>query len=199
MIALNRLLSFQVFNHKQERPVIRLILSILILSQLAYAGDSQTFPEAATVGGKKLVLNGIGIRKATIFNVKVYRGALYLEKQNNNADEVVNSSQNKRIQMHFVRDVSGSKIKNGWNEGFEKNTDDLTQIKDRIGEFNNFMEDISDGEEIVLDFNGDSVSVTVKGQAKGTIKGANFLKALLRIWLGPKPPNDDLKKGMLGL
>jgi hypothetical protein len=38
----------------------------------------------------------------------------------------------------------------------------------------------------------------VNGAARGTIAGAAFNKALLKIWLGAKPAQEDLKKGMLG-
>ena len=31
-----------------------------------------------------------------------------------------------------------------------------------------------------------------------SIEGESFLKALLAIWIGPKPPNEPLKKGILG-
>jgi hypothetical protein len=38
----------------------------------------------------------------------------------------------------------------------------------------------------------------MKGQVKGVIEGDDFNRAMLRIWLGPKPPSGDLKNGMLG-
>jgi hypothetical protein len=39
----------------------------------------------------------------------------------------------------------------------------------------------------------------VNGQPRGKpIPGDDFYRALLRIWLGDKPVDGDLKKGMLG-
>jgi len=35
-------------------------------------------------------------------------------------------------------------------------------------------------------------------ELKGTIEGDDFATALLRVWLGAKPPTEDLKEGMLG-
>jgi hypothetical protein len=40
--------------------------------------------------------------------------------------------------------------------------------------------------------------VTIAGQVKGTIPGAEFMRALWGIWLGAKPPSEALKDGMLG-
>jgi hypothetical protein len=41
--------------------------------------------------------------------------------------------------------------------------------------------------------------MTVNGKPAGAaIAGEDFYQALLRIWLGPKPVQDDLKKALLG-
>ena len=45
---------------------------------------------------------------------------------------------------------------------------------------------------------GQGVTVNVKGKDKGTIEGADFAKVMFTIFFGPKPPNSDLKEGMLG-
>jgi len=37
----------------------------------------------------------------------------------------------------------------------------------------------------------------LNGELKGTIEGDDFATALLCVWLGAKPPTEDLKKGML--
>ena len=38
----------------------------------------------------------------------------------------------------------------------------------------------------------------MNGTVKGTIKGDDFAKAFLFIWLGPEPPNPEIKSGLLG-
>ena len=48
----------------------------LLLCLPALAGPK--VPKSVTVGGKKCVLNGTGMREATVFKVDVYKGALYL-------------------------------------------------------------------------------------------------------------------------
>jgi hypothetical protein len=41
--------------------------------------------------------------------------------------------------------------------------------------------------------------VVVNGQAKGSaIPGEDFFAAVLRIWIGDKPVDGDLKKGLVG-
>ena len=45
---------------------------------------------------------------------------------------------------------------------------------------------------------GQGLQVEVNGAAKGNIKGDDFAKAFLSIWLGAEPPNPELKAGLLG-
>jgi hypothetical protein len=54
------------------------------------------------------------------------------------------------------------------------------------------------GDVIEIDLVGDRVDVKVKGAKKASIVGRDFQQALLSIWLGPHPPNSELKDGILG-
>jgi len=157
-----------------------------------------SLPDPATVEGKTLVLNGLGIRTATMLKVKVYVIGLYLESKSSDPQAIIASSGNKRIAMHFVHDVSAEKLRGGWTEGFQDNTRDVAAIKDEIAKFNAGMRDVKSGDSIVLDFSGDRVDVLINDTRIDSIAGKAFQQAVLAIWLGPKPPNDALKEGILG-
>ena len=150
------------------------------------------------VGGKTLQLNGLGMREATILNVKVYVGGLYLEQRSSDAEAILASDQYKLLTLRFVRDVGVDDVRNGWSEGFEHNAVNLDAIADRVQTFNGFMADMKKGGDLTLTFLGDRVEVSVDGTQRGVIEGADFARDLLAIWLGPKPPNEGLKKGLLG-
>src|SRR3989337_2459246 len=68
-------------------------------------------PDQATVEGKTLVLNGMGLREATFLKVAVYVAGLYLESKSADANAILGSSQVKRISMHFVRDVRADQMR----------------------------------------------------------------------------------------
>jgi hypothetical protein len=51
---------------------------------------------------------------------------------------------------------------------------------------------------MVLDFSGDTIAVRINGIEIDTVRGSLFQQALLSIWLGRKPIDDDLKEGILG-
>jgi hypothetical protein len=55
------------------------------------------------------------------------------------------------------------------------------------------------GMTISLDWTGAATQVMVNGKSAGkAIAGEDFYRAVLRIWLGDKPVQDDLKKSLLG-
>jgi hypothetical protein len=62
------------------------------------------------------------------------------------------------------------------------------------------MKQAKKGMAITLDWlPGAGTQMTVDGRYAGApIAGEDFYRALLRIWLGPKPVQDDLKKALLG-
>lgn len=157
-----------------------------------------TFADQATVSGKPVLLNGLGVRSATMLKVKVYVIALYLESKSGDPQAIIDSKGNKRIAMHFVHDVSAEKLRGGWTEGFEENAKDLAGVKGEIAKFNASMRDVKSGDRIVLDFSNDNVDVLINDSRVDSIAGAEFQRALLSIWLGPKPPNEELKEGILG-
>jgi hypothetical protein len=154
----------------------------------------------AEVAGTDLVLNGAGIRKK--FFVKVYIGALYLPRSAGQADAVLAMDGPKRVLMHFLyKKVEAGQLVDGWNEGFENNqsAENLTKLGPRLEQFNALFTDVVAGDEVLLDFlPGQGTRVTVRGEQKGLIPGDDFYRALLAVWLGEKPADKGLKKGMLG-
>lgn len=162
--------------------------------------DGVTLPDSTEVSGKALPLNGIGIREATIFGVNVYVAGLYLEEKTSDPNVVITSNAPKRIVMHFVRDVGLEDITEAYREGFEKNADGkYATIEARVQRWNGFMSGMKDGDKMVVTYiPGKGTNVTIRNEDRGTIAGHDFSQVLFRIFVGPNPPNSDLKEGMLG-
>ena len=157
-----------------------------------------SFPDQATVGGRAVVLNGLGLRTATVLKVKVYVIALYLENRSSDPQAIIASSDHKRIVMQFVRDVSADKLRGGWTAAFQDNAADVTGIEHQIAQFNASMRDIKAGDRIALELSGDTVDVLINDRSIDSISGTPFQRAVLSIWLGPRPPNEGLRQGILG-
>jgi hypothetical protein len=159
-----------------------------------------SFPDQAQLEGNTLTLNGLGLRQATMLKVNVYVGALYVAKTTNDPGAVLGANAPYELVLHFVRDVGAADVRKGWEEGFEKNAKgQLPALKERIAKLNGWMTDVKAGQRLTFSFKpGAGVQVNVNGAAKGTVEGDDFGKAFLSIWLGPEPPNAELKSGLLG-
>lgn len=153
--------------------------------------------------GPELVLNGAGIRTRVFF--KVYVGGLYLTEKKGAAGDVLALAGPKRVSMTMLRDLTAQQLSEALAEGIRNNASAAEQdaLKARINELLGIMNALGEaktGDTILLDFLPESgTRVVVNGQPRGKpIAGEDFYRALLKIWLGEKPVDEDLKKGMLG-
>ena len=157
------------------------------------------FPDQTQVEGSNLTLNGLGLRQATMLKVSVYVAALYTAKPSADPNAILGSDTPKELILQFVRDVGADDLRKGWEEGFDKNAKgQLPALKERIETFKGWTADIKTGQRLTFVLKpGVGTQVDVNGMVKGTIKGDDFAKALLSIWLGD-PPNPEIKSGLLG-
>jgi hypothetical protein len=151
----------------------------------------------------ELVLNGAGIR--TRFFVKVYVGALYLPEKKTAAADVLALGGAKRMHLAMLRDLTAQQLADALNEGFAANNSppDQERYKGQLAELlatMNALGAAKNGEAIALDYLPDSgTRVLVNGAPKGKpIPDEGFYRAVLRVWLGDKPVDADLKRGLLG-
>jgi hypothetical protein len=180
--------------------LLALVLLLFAASAAARKLAGVQMPDRLDVAGKSLVLNGMGIREATILNVNVYVAGLYLETRSKNPTQILDSAQVKRLVLHFVREVDKDQVVDAWTEGFEKNAGkSAAALKPRIRRLNGWMRAFRPGDTLVFTcVPGAGVTVDISGATKGTIEGDDFTRGLLSIWLGPEPPNESLKEGLLG-
>jgi hypothetical protein len=106
------------------------------------------------------------------------------------------------VSLTLLRDLSAQQLNEAFEQGMHANnsTAEIAAMKPRIAELLSLLKDGKEGDAILLDFlPGAGTVVTVNGSAKSKpIPGEDFYRALLRIWLGDKPVDDELKKALLG-
>lgn len=180
-----------------------LYLGLLTLPLLAHADTDIAglkIPAHYELDGESLTLNGAGIRSKLF--VKVYVGALYLRNTTHDAHQAIQAAGPKSMQMYMLyKEVDANKITRGWDEGISNNLSQETQsaIADRQKSFNALFTDLKAGDHVRIDFRpGKGTTLTINDRALGTVEGADFFRALLTVWLGPEPADDDLKEGLLG-
>ena len=164
--------------------------------------DDVTLPDTVTLENTDVVLqlNGMGYR--TKFIIDVYVGALYTESAVKSRDAAQALTGPKRVLMHMVYDgVSHEKMADAWTEGFEDNNSDeqFEKLSSRLKTLISYFPDLKEGDVITLDYiPASGTMITVNGKANPVIEGADFYTALLDVWLGEEPADDDLKDAMLG-
>jgi hypothetical protein len=155
-------------------------------------------PDAMPAGEKTLNLNGLGLRKKAIF--KVYVGGLYLETPSKDATAILAADAPKAVRMHFLRDLKKTQLTEGFSEGFEANAKAKAAAqKASIDKMLALVPDVKEGDTMTFVYvPGKGTTLYAGEKALGTFEGKDFADAIFSLWLGPKPPSEDLKKGMLG-
>lgn len=159
-------------------------------------------PDSVKLGPVDLVLNGAGLRTRAIF--KVYVGALYLPEKKSAAGDVLAQKGPKRVALHLLRDLTAEQVAGALdNMGDNLSEAEREKLKPQIAELKATMEAVGAGKEksiITIDYlPGAGTRVALDGAQKGkTIAGDDLYPALLKIWLGDKPVDRELKSGMLG-
>lgn len=161
------------------------------------------FDDRTRLGSSDVQANGAGLRKKAFF--KVYAMALYLPEKQAGTEGVFAARGAKRIAIHLLRDLSAQQFVDALNEGVANNHNEgeMIALKDRLKQFSDAMLGIGEaktGTVVLIDWIPESGTLlNVNGQAKGkAIAGEDFYKALLKIWIGNNPVQDDLKQALLG-
>jgi hypothetical protein len=105
----------------------------------------------------------------------------------------------------MLRDVDAATFTEALVEGMRPNHDEATMktLEPRIAELSSIMNELKEAKKgmmVLLDWQpGAGTVVSVDGKSRGKpIAGEDFYRALLRIWIGERPVQDDLKKALLG-
>ncbi|MGD9952030.1 MAG: chalcone isomerase family protein [Burkholderiales bacterium] len=177
-----------------------LVLMALALPASAAEVAGVRFEERARVEGAELALKGAGLRKRFFF--QVYAIGLYVADAK--ADPVAQGGA-KRVAIHMLRDVDAETFTQALVDGMRPNHDEATMrsLAPRIERLAAIMREVKEAKEgmaIALDWApGAGTRIAIDGKPAGApIEGEDFYASLLRIWLGEKPVQDDLKQALLG-
>ena len=158
--------------------------------------------DRASVGGQELVLNGAGMRQRLVFNV--YVGALYVPQKTSIPAEVTAKNQPRRMSLLLQRDVSADMLLEALRAGLADNNSQaqLDAIRPQVEQFATIFKSVGEaksGQVIHIDYTpSEGTRILLDGEAKGTISGEPFNKALFNTWLGDRPVQESLKKALLG-
>lgn len=185
---------------KTTAAVLAAMLFAAPMAQGAEVGGVR-IDDHAKAGSTALILNGAGIRTRIFF--KVYVGALYLPKKTSSAAAVIDSTEPRRVVLHMLRDLDAEQLFGALLDGLKKNHGEaeLAKLKPDTDQFERLMRSIGNaktGDVIGIDFSTQGIEVAFNGEPRGSVASEAFGRALLKVWLGDKPADGDLKRAMLG-
>jgi hypothetical protein len=143
------------------------------------------FDDKTKIGTSELVINGTGVRRK--FG-KRYVMALYLPAKTGDAAAALAAKGAKRVAINLTNNSTEA---------------EMAAVKDRLKQWSDTviaLGEVKAGSIILIDWIPEKgTQLSVDGQAKGKeIAGEDFYIALLKVWLGKDPVQDDIKQGLLG-
>lgn len=160
------------------------------------------FDDRISLAGTELQLNGGGLR--TRFMLKVYAIGLYSPRKADSLEALVAQPGPRRIQIVTLRELTAEQFADGLVEGLRKNLTETeyTRLQPRIDDFKTALLSLRTAPPntvIRLEWlPGNGTRLFVGNELRGRdIPGEDFQRALLRIWLGDKPVDSDLRNSLL--
>ena len=179
---------------------------VAMMSSVAWAQSKLAdviFPNDVTVGGQKLSINGYGMRFR--FGFRVYAAALYTPTKLTKNEEVVKPTVAKRMHLVAQRDVKGDDFGKLFARGIEENMskEDFSKIINGVIRMSAIFADakqFAKGDVIMIDvIPGTGLTTTFRGKQQGEpIKEPEFSQAMMQIWFGKKPADEQLRVALLG-
>ncbi|WP_374317590.1 chalcone isomerase family protein [Aquabacterium sp.] len=161
------------------------------------------FDDRYAVAGQSLQLNGAGLRKKMF--IKVYAIGLYLNGKASTPSGVLSQPGAKSVRIVMLRDVSAQDLSDSLIKSITANvsSSEMPSIQSRLNELEANLKTLGQvkrGDVIQMDFlPASGTHITSGAQVMPRdIPGEDFYRALLKIWIGEKPSDGDLKDDLLG-
>ncbi len=164
--------------------------------------DGVSFPDKYPVAGQTLVLNGIGVRTLTVFNVKVYVAALYLPQPSHDAAQILASPGPKVLLLQYMHSGSKSEIEQEYRKGEQINCGNGGCAAADQADFERLVAAapaVKVGDTTTYVFTGHGMQVYANNQSIGTFNNQDLAQHLLGGFIGAHPPSQDLRSRLLGL
>ncbi len=165
--------------------------------------EGYTFPGEITVAGVTLHLNGVGLRQVAW--LKGYAAGLYLTRKTTTQQEALAVPGPKRVSMRMLIDGPSEEFAKAFVRGVNRNSpaDKLPDLQERIQRFDTNVRrigPIKKGDLIEVEWrpNEGTVALVNGRQREQPVPGEDLFTALLKIYIGDRPTDPELKEGLLG-
>ncbi|MES2741682.1 MAG: chalcone isomerase family protein [Pseudomonadota bacterium] len=180
-----------------------LTLNLMQPAMAAEAGGVK-FDESSHLGDKELKLNGLGVRTKTLF--KIYAIALYLPEKKTATADILALPGPRRIIITMLRDLSSEDFGQAFMNGLHNNldVDERTKILSQtmaFGSMFSLIPSLKKNDVMTVDWVPavGTVSYLNGKKLSDPVPELGFYNAILKIWLGDRPADSNLKPKLLGV
>jgi len=185
-----------------------LLASVLALATVGAAPPAAAievggfrFDDTVSLGGADLRLNGVGLR--SVFILKAFLAALYVPHRTADPAELIRQTGPRRLQLRMLVDMSPDRLLKTFTAGLHDSSAEPQNaaLKARIEQLETALKAVGTvrkGETLDLDVIDGQMRLLVNGQMRAAVPGEDAFAAILRGWVGERPLEKDLKKGLLG-
>ena len=165
--------------------------------------------ENITVGGRKLVLNGAGVRRRGYFKADVT--ALYLPEKRTTPESIFKLDGYRRIQLNILREFTSSTISRIFISDFKQSATEeefkkLIEVVGLIGAAYSNVKRVVKGDVVNLDWDPakgwvayhNDKQLNGDGTSQMAIRSELAYQIYMRMYIGQSAP-EDLRNGLLGL
>lgn len=155
-----------------------------------------SFPEKANMKNHTLLLNGVGLKEVTIFNIDVYKAALYLPKKTSDLNEI-NKLFPKVIDINFLREISFDDLRKTLEKGLKRYNIYTKENVLAIEKWKDVITEINHGTKLKIIFTEKSLILEAK-EKRNIINNPTLSKGFHLLWVGTKS-DPKLRSGMLNI
>jgi hypothetical protein len=182
------------------------VLSLALMAGAAHAAtlEGQTFDDRATLDGKPLVLNGLGLRGVAW--LKAFVAGLYVGVPSKDGAQLVAQTGPKRLRLRIMVSASAheltkslvGRIADHEPPALQQQVAPRMQV---LGAQIDSLGKLKEGDAVDLDWlPGRGTQLSRNGKVVGpAVAGEDLYGAVLRIFVGDHPVDRRLKTGLLGL
>lgn len=164
---------------------------------------SVTFDDTLTVNNQLLKLNGAGVRYKVVF--QVYAAGLYLAEKQTTEKGALAVEGVRRIRLVMLRELTNEQLGQSFMTGMKKNSSVAERAK-MVAQMTDFGEMFASipllkkGDVLDTDWiPGTGTFCYLNGKKiTGPLPDVAFFNAILKIWIGHSPANEQLKLNLLG-
>ncbi len=184
--------------------VFFLLQFLSVSAQNEFEIEGVKVPRKIEFDGKKLELNGYGVRSKAW--IEVYVQALYLSRYTADAADIIASDTPMAVRLQITSGlVTSKKLSKSLNKGMLKSVGEegMIRLKDKIDELERLLNleetKFNDAFNLIYNPNDQSIWIYKNDVLRGKVAGFDFKKAFFGIWLSENPVDKDLKSQLLGL